>query len=252
LFSEFCAYFAGRKRTWIGILVVCLLPLFLSIRATAADYSIITIDFAPWSMDRNTGIFPDIVKEIEKRLGTNKTPRKLPLNRVLKHDAVADENYILAPVTRTVSFEKDWTWIVNVMPFEIVFVTVGGDPVDLEAASGLERILAYKNLPAYNLLVKKGFTNIDAYPWGKLALLKMLAAGRADAWCVDRSFAKFLSRGTPYEGKLVFGPPIFKSGLYIAGTKNIDPQIVNDYRKVFEEIRVEGIVDEIIIKYLGE
>ena len=252
MFSEFCSYLAGRKTTWIGILVACLLPLFFSIRATAADYSIITIDFAPWSMDGTTGIFLDIVKEIEKCLGTNNIPRKLPLNRVLKNYAIANEHYILAPVSRTESFEKDFTWIVDVMPFEIVFVTVGGDPVNLEAASGLERILAYKGLPAYNILVKRGFTNIDTYPWGKPALLKMLAAGRADAWCVDRSFARFIARGTPYESKLVFGPPFFKSGLYIAGTKNIDPEIVHDYRKTFEQIRQEGIVDEIIIKYLGE
>ena len=82
--------------------------------------------------------------------------------------------------------------------------------------------------------------------------MKMLAAGRADAWCITRTFAKFFARGTPYEGKLVFGPPIFKAGLYIAGTKNIDPKIVNDYRKVFEQIRVQGKVNEIIIKYLGK
>ena len=251
MFSEFCAYFEGRKRTWIDILVVCLLTLFLSIRATAADYSIITTDLAPWSMEGNTGIFLDIVKEIEKRLGTNTIPRKLPLNRALKHYAFANENCILFPVTRTDYFEKDFTWIVDVMPFEIVFVTVGGDPVDLEAASGLERILAYKDLPAYNILVKKGFKNIDIYPLGQPALLKMLATGRADAWCVERTFAKFFARGTPYEGKLVFGPPIFKAGLYIAGTKNIDAEIVHDYRKTFEQIRQEGIVDEIIIKYLG-
>lgn len=203
-------------------------------------------------MDGTTGIFLDIVNEIEKRLGTNNIPRKLPLNRALRHYAVANENDILVPVTRTESFEKDWTWIVDVMPFEIVFVTVGGDPVDLETAGGLERIIAFKDLPAYNLLAQKGFTNIDTYPWGKPALLRMLAAGRADAWCVDRTFAKFFARGTPYEGKLVFGPPIFKSGLYIAGTKNIDPQIINDYRNVFEEIRAKGIVDEIITKYLGK
>jgi ABC-type amino acid transport substrate-binding protein len=252
LFSEFRAYFAGRQRTWIDILVVCLLPLFLSIRAIAADYSIVTIDFAPWSMDGRTGIFLDIVKEIENRLGTNNTPRQLPLNRALKYDEVTNGSYILVPVTRTDSFEKDWTWIVEVMPLEIVFVTVGGDPVDLEAASGLERIIAYKNLPAYKLLAQKSFKNLDAYPWGKPALLKMLAVGRADAWCVDRSFARFIARGTPYESQLVFGPPIFKSGLYIAGTKNIAPQIVTDYRRVFEEIRQEGFVDEIIIKYLGE
>ena len=157
MFSACWVYFAGRKRIGIEVLVAFLLTLLFPICATATDYNILTTDLAPWSMEGNTGIFQNIVKEIEKRLGTNKIPRNLPLNRALKQYDLTNEKYILFPLTRTDAFENDFTWIVNVMPFEIVFATIGGDPVGLETARGFERILAYKDLPAHNLLVEKGF-----------------------------------------------------------------------------------------------
>ena len=252
MFSECCLYLTGRERVCIEIPVAFLLILFSPMLSTAADYNIITTNLAPWSMDENTGIFQDIVIEIEKRLGTNNIPRELPLNRALKYYALADENYIIFPLARTDSFEKDYTWIIDVMPFEIVFATVGGNPVDLETARGLKNILAYQDLPAYNFLVEKGFKNINIYPFGKSSPLTMLSNGRADAWCIERTFARFFAKGTPYDGKLVFGPPIFKTQLYIAGSKNIASEIVSDYRKVFEEIRTEGIEDKIMIKYLSK
>ena len=252
MFSGSSRYFVFRKRLCIETPVFFLLILFLcSIPATAADYNIVTADLPPWSTKGTAGIILDIVKEIEKRLGTSNIPHELPWMRAQKN-TLENDNYLIFPLTRISSREEDFTWIVDVMPFETVFVTVGSNSVDLETARGLKTILVYQNHPAYHFLVEKGFNNIRVYPYGVTALLKMLANGRADAWFVERSFARNFVIGTPYEGSLVFGPPAVTSRIYIAGSKRISPKIVSAYRGIFDELKKEGFVDKIMIKYLGK
>jgi len=69
----------------------------------------------------------------------------------------------------------------------------------------------------------------------------MLMAGGADAWFSDPNFAECALRGTPHLDRLIFGPPIVEKSLYIAGAKNLSPQLIQAYRNIFEEIKAEGL-----------
>lgn len=250
MLSTFRVHFTDLKSIRVIILMI-FTELYIFCSFAAADYTIVTADLPPWSINGETGIFPDIVAEIEKRLGTGHRPRELPWSRAQKY-AMKNDNYLIFPLTRTVDREKQFTWIIEVMSYTMLFITVGGDPVDLETARSLKTILVHQDAPPYYVLDRKGFKNLDPHPYGAAPLAKMLVGGHGDAWFSDRNFAKYCVKGTPYEGKLVFGPPISEHQLYIAGSLNMAPDIVTAYRKAYKEIRTEGIVDKIMIKYLGE
>ena len=139
MFSGSSRYFVFRKRLCIETPVFFLLILFLcSIPATAADYNIVTADLPPWSTKGTAGIILDIVKEIEKRLGTSNIPHELPWMRAQKN-TLENDNYLIFPLTRISSREEDFTWIVDVMPFETVFITVGSNSIDR-----LDRVIDFR------------------------------------------------------------------------------------------------------------
>jgi ABC-type amino acid transport substrate-binding protein len=138
------------------------------------------------------------------------------------------------------------------MPYEMLFITLGGGPLDLETARGLKTVLVHQDAPPYLFLVEKGFKNLYTLPFGAGPLMNMLLAGRGDAWFSDRHFARYAVRGTQHEGQLTFGPPVVEEHLYIAWSRSNSPEVVSAYRSVFDEIRPEGIVDKIMVKYLGK
>lgn len=231
-------------------LILLLMPYSTSVRA--ADYEIITTNLPPWSIQGKTGIFPDLVKEIEKRLGNNHQPQNLPWSRAQRMAKNNNDNYIIFPMTRTPNRENTYKWIVKVMPTQLVFGTLGPHQKDLETARDLHSILVHQDSPPYYFLAKKGFKNLTKSPFGVSAIPKMLEIGRADAWFTALAIMKYATHGTSLEGRLNFSPSVNEAWLYIAGSKNISEELANDYRMAFKTIKAEGMYDQIIQKYLGK
>lgn len=221
------------------------------IMAGGPDYQIVTSDLPPWSIKGRSGIFPDIIAQIEKRLGTNHQPMELPWSRCQIY-AKANDNSLIFPLTRTASREQEYTWIVEVMSNSLAFVSLRGEPIDMEAARKLDEILVHQDAPPYLILLDKGFSNLHTKPAGAgIDFLKMLATGHGDAWFCPPDLARYSARGTEFEGRLVFGPPVGENKLFIAGSKNISPVIVSRYRRAFGDLAAEGTIDIIMGRYLG-
>lgn len=237
---------------WVVYLSMMALPCHDFALAGGADYQIVTGHLPPWSIKGGSGIFPDIIALIEKRLGTQHQPVELPWSRSQIY-AKANDNYLIFPLTRTEGREKEYTWIVEVMSNSLAFVSIKGDPVDMESAKQLNKILVHQDSPPFQLLLDKGFANLHTKTMGAgIVFLKMLDKGHGDAWFCPPDLARYSAMGTEFENRLIFGPQVGKNKLYIAGSKKISPVIVSNYRRVFAELVAEGSIDRIMKRYRGE
>ena len=216
------------------------------------DYKIVSGHLPPWSFNDGSGIHADIVAEIEKRIGSNKTVKYQPWSRA-QRTALDYGNYIIFPLTNNKEREDLYQWVVPVMSAEFQFVTYGGKPVDIEQAKTLKVVLCAQNTPPHMWLKTNGFTNIKTTVIAPLVALRMLRAGRGDAWLSNKTVAQYSSTiDDSLRGKFVFGPPVFQSKSYIAFTKKFPPIIIEKYKNAFAEIKADGTYKKIIKKYLKE
>lgn len=233
--------------------IICYLFLLVFIVTPASfckdDYVIVTGDLPPWSLAGKSGIMADIVHEIERRLKRNNKSTNLPWSRAQKN-ALASSNHIIYPLTRTTNRETKYTWIIKVMPSTLAFATIGGKGVGLEEAKKADSVLVHQDSPPFYFLDKHGFKNLQKIADGGKPILRMMEYGRSKIWFAETNIARYVSKGTKLEGKLVFGPPQSSYWMYIAGSKNISKEIVRDYQRVFKTIKADGTFDKIMNKYM--
>jgi len=225
----------------------------------STEYNITTANLPPWSYDDGkSGIFADIVIEIEKRLGTNHQPKAVPWNRALMY-VNSKNDYLMFPLTRTPEREKNYKWIVKIMPYTVSFVTFAGEKIDFEKARQLDAILVHQNSYPFHILEDKEFKNIEKTThWfmygskqGVSSIIRRMEIGRVDAWFEATSVIKHITKGMENANKLVYGPTVVTdSWLYIVGSRSLSDELVNDYRNTFKEIKADGTFDRIMSKYI--
>ncbi|NQZ69925.1 MAG: transporter substrate-binding domain-containing protein [Lentisphaeria bacterium] len=220
------------------------------------NYSIVTSNLPPWSMHDRTekiaesGIFVDITNEIEKRLGSSIQARSIPWERAQNMTQESD-NHIIFPLTRTESREDKYTWIIKVMPQDLVFANFSGKALDLKSATDEKLILVHKESPPNYVLRSNKFTNMHETTDGSKQIVKMLLAKRADTWFSAKSLIQYSIKNTQLEKRVKYGPPIKRGVQYIAASKDMPEDIVLAYRKAFKELEEKGIIQMIFLKYLG-
>jgi polar amino acid transport system substrate-binding protein len=245
MFRHYCLYFRKKHIAAVLLWIACI-PCAM---AGNNKIEILTTDLPPWSIQGQSGIFVEIVQEIERRIGTNTPIQALPWSR---SQAIAkdSENTIIFPLTRNKLREADYTWIADVMPVNLVFATYQGAAWDIDSAHKLNSIIVHQDSPAHLYLKEHGFSQFIALTTNMGTAPIMLASGHGDACFHDILLLKYMLKGTPLAGKMVFGPSYTAGRLYIAGSKNLSPEIINLYRKTFAELKADGTVDKIIAKYV--
>ena len=217
----------------------------------ASDYTILTTHLPPWSIQGESGIFPDLANEIERRLGSSHKPKVLPWSRAQKY-AKAESNILIFPLSRVPIREKHYKWIIKVMPIRFAFGSFKSPALDLDKARKLKRILVHQDAPPYYFLIERGFNNLFKKHEGVETMIGMLKAGRADAWFTSPVLMKYAIHGTSSEGHLNIGPSENEVWLYIAGSKDFPEKLANDYRLAFKAIKTSGMYEKIIQKYIGK
>ncbi len=225
--------------------------------ATAAADShaitLVTAHLLPYSIQegREQGLMVELVREIEQRLGTNRPIRFLPWPRAVRN-ARSSPNHIIFPLSRTPEREPDFDWAIEVTQIDLVFVTLNGQHLDLEQARRLDAIAVQQNTPFEQYLRQQGFSNLVITTSAAAIPIRMLRAGRVDAWFTARDLATYSMREQFVTEPISYSDPITSANIYIALSPEFPAELRQAYQRTFEAMRQDGTTQRIIGHYLDK
>ncbi len=244
------------------MLLTCLLNLAASGMADAAtdssstsseahDITLVTAHLLPFSIQegRQQGFMVELVREIERRLGTNRPVRFLPWPRAYRN-ALLSPNHVIFPLARIPEREADFDWAIQVAPLTPVFVTLNGKRLNLQTARQQGAIAVQQNSPFEQYLRKRGFTNLVITTSAAPIPIRMLRAGRVDAWFTARDLAAYSMREQFVTEPITYSEPIFSVNIYIALSREFPAELRQVYLDAFHEMKKDGTVDRIMGDYL--
>jgi len=235
----------------IGVIILLFLFGSSIYRPVYADspVKLLTADLSPFSIKdkQRPGFMVEIVRAIEQRLGRKADIRFLPWPRAQRR-ALTHPNKVIFPVTRISARETRYSWLIDVVPMELVFVTKNGHKLSLDEARKLRWISVQQDTPFDHFLRENGFRNLTPSPLGAKNHVKRLASGRVDAW--------FTARVLAYEGLKGYHPdyftmsdPVVRYQVYIAASKDFPEDLKQRYRLVYAALKADGTIDKILHKY---
>ena len=213
------------------------------------EIELVTSDLSPYSIEvgLRPGFFVEIVSHIEDRLGTNRPIDFFPWPRA-QMLAGTQGNRLIFPLTRTPQREDYFNWLIDVASLDYVFITLDGKEISLKEARKLDRITVQQSTPFESFLKAQGFTNIVSSPNASDTHIRLLTAGRVNAWFTAKDLADYAL----LENNILnatFSEPIETSRVYIATSQEFPAELAENYRRIFAELKSDGTVDHILRQY---
>ncbi|KAF1020958.1 MAG: hypothetical protein GAK37_03519 [Pseudomonas sp.] len=238
--------------------------LFLASAARAEEPSdaplvLLTENFPPYNMAKNgknfakdeniEGIAVDIVRETFKRAGIayNLTLR-FPWERVYKL-ALEKPGYGVFVMARVPEREALFKWVGPIGPDDWVLLAKADSPLELNSLAQAKgyRVGAYKGDVIALSLEKQGLNPVIVLRDQDNA--QKLMAGQLDLWATGDPAGRYLARQMGITGlKTVLR---FNSAeLFLALNKNVPDETVAKLQAALDQLRKEGVVDQIMARYL--
>lgn len=231
-------------------LAFCLYP--LTCWSTAPpDIRLVTAHLLPYSIQegRQQGFMVELVREIERRLETNRPVRFLPWSRAIR-DTQLSPNHVIFPLTRTPEREAHFDWAIEVAPIHLVFVTLNGRKLDLVQARRLDAIAVQQDTPFEQYLRQQGFTNLVVTTSAAPIPIRMLRAGRVQAWFTARDLAAYSLKEQFVSEPASYSAPITSGSVYIALSREFPAALRQAYLHTFDEMKRDGTFQHIMDQYL--
>jgi len=245
-------------------LVLASATLLLSAASRAADTSdtslvLLTENFPPYNMAKNgknfaqgdniNGIAVDIVREMFKRAGINYSlTLRFPWERIYKL-ALEQPGYGVFVMARLPDREKLFKWVGPIGPDDWIMLAKPDSKIILENLGQARqyKIGAYKGDAIAETLAKQGLAPLVVLRDQDNA--KKLLGGQIDLWATGDPAGRYLARQEGITGlKTVLR---FNSAeLYMALNKDVPDEIVTKLQTALDQLRKEGVVDEIMGRYL--
>jgi polar amino acid transport system substrate-binding protein len=244
---------------WLG----CGLLLASAARAEtdSSDYSVVllTENFPPYNMaingknfaqeDSIDGIAVDIVKEMFKRAGVQYSlTLRFPWDRIYKL-ALEKPGYGVFVTARLPERESQFKWVGPIGPDDWVMLARADSKITLETLNDARKykIGAYKGDAIAETLTKQGLKPVVVLRDQDNA--KKLVSGQIDLWATGDPAGRYLARQDGVTGlKTVLR---FNSAeLYLALNKDVPDEAVAKLQAALEQMRKDGVVDEIMGRYL--
>jgi len=193
----------------------------------------------------------EIVKEIQKRVGSHEQIKVFPWARAYKM-ALEKENVVLFGMTHTKDREDKFKWIGPLATKRDILVAKKDSGIvinSLEDAKKVKRIGTLRDDTRERLLKSHGFTNLESVS-DEQKNAKKLAAGRIDLWTYKKPGLKTVCElaGVDYnEFEEVFH--LRKIDLSIAFSKKTSDSIVEKWRNAFNEMLNDGTIQRIRNKW---
>ena len=220
---------------------------------------LLTENFPPYNMARNgknfaqdeniNGIAVDIVREMFKRADvTYSLTLRFPWERVYKL-ALEKPGYGVFVMARLPDREKLFKWVGPIGPDDWIMLAKADSKIRLETLDDARKfkIGAYKGDAIAETLTKQGLKPIVVLRDQDNA--KKLVSGQIDLWATGDPAGRYLARQDGVTGlKTVLR---FNSAeLYLALNKDVPDETVAKLQAALDQLRKEGVVDDIMAKYL--
>jgi polar amino acid transport system substrate-binding protein len=226
-----------------------------------ADTSLVllTENFPPYNMAKNgknfaqdeniNGIAVDIVREMFKRAQINYSlTLRFPWERVYKL-ALEKPGYGVFVMARLPDREKLFKWVGPIGPDDWIMLARADSKITLESLDQARKykIGAYKGDAIAETLTKQGLAPVVVLRDQDNA--RKLVRGQIDLWATGDPAGRYLARQDGVIGlKTVLR---FNSAeLYLALNKNVPDEVVAKLQAALDQLRKEGVVDDIMAQYL--
>lgn len=225
----------------------------------ATDLVLLTENFPPYNMAKNgknfaqdeniNGIAVDIVREMFKRTDiTYSLTLRFPWERIYKL-ALEKPGYGVFVMARLPDREKLFKWVGPIGPDDWIMLAKADSKITLDTLDQARKykIGAYKGDAIAETLAKQGLKPIVVLRDQDNA--RKLVNGQIDLWATGDPAGRYLARQDGVTGlKTVLR---FNSAeLYLALNKDVPDEIVAKLQAALDQMRKEGVVDDIMAKYL--
>ncbi|ATE80163.1 MULTISPECIES: substrate-binding periplasmic protein [Pseudomonas] len=220
---------------------------------------LLTENFPPYNMAKNgknfaqdeniNGIAVDIVREMFKRADIPYSlTLRFPWERIYKL-ALEKPGYGVFVMARLPDREKLFKWVGPIGPDDWIMLAKADSKITLESLDQARKykIGAYKGDAIAETLAKQGLKPIVVLRDQDNA--KKLANGQIDLWATGDPAGRYLARLDGVTGlKTVLR---FNSAeLYLALNKDVPDETVAKLQAALDQLRKEGVVDDIMARYL--
>ena len=234
--------------------VVAAMFLLAAHSALSSELTILTENLPPLNYLENdvlVGPSVEIVKEIQRRVGSNEPIQVYPWARAYKI-ALEEKNVILFGMTYTKVREDKFKWVGPIATKRDILVAKKGSGIkinSLEDAKKVKRIGTLRDDTREHLLKSHGFTNLESVSDEQLNA-KKLALGRIDLWAIKIPGLRTVCdlAGVDYtEFEEVYH--LREIDLMIAFSKKTSDSIVQKWEDTFHEMLGDGTVMQIQKKW---
>ncbi|MGE8069103.1 substrate-binding periplasmic protein [Pseudomonas sp. NPDC089569] len=227
--------------------------------STDTGLVLLTENFPPYNMAKNgknfaqdeniNGIATDIVREIFKRADISYSlTLRFPWERVYKL-ALENPGYGAFVMARLPDREHLFKWVGPIGPDDWIMLARADSPITLESLDDARKykIGAYKGDAIAMTLAKQGLK--PAVVLRDQDNAKKLVSGQIDLWATGDPAGRYLARQEGVSGlKTVLR---FNSAeLYLALNKEVPDETVAKLQAALDQLRKEGVVDDIMARYL--
>lgn len=195
------------------------------------------------------GIVGDVALQAIALAGYSAHPVSPPWPRAQREVSIG-KDLLIAPLTRTQSRENNYTWIAPILTMDRAFFSLDRSVDSFDEARKAFRLIAVGIGTAQETrLREEGFPDSQIYPL-KIGdnPAQMLLKGRVDAWFNGVPESQYIWRQLT-DRPLVMGRVLMTANLYLACSKDCDPQIVNKLRTAIDTLEKDGTIDRIEAQY---
>ncbi|AVO56741.1 substrate-binding periplasmic protein [Pseudomonas chlororaphis] len=220
---------------------------------------LLTENFPPYNMAKNgknfaqgeniNGIAVDIVREMFKRAGINYSlTLRFPWERIYKL-ALEQPGYGVFVTARLPDREPLFKWVGPIGPDDWIMLARDDSKIALQSLEQARkyRIGAYKGDAIAETLAKQGLKPLVVLRDQDNA--RKLVGGQIDLWATGDPAGRYLARQEGVTGlKTVLR--FHSAQLYLALNKEVPDETVTRLQAALDQLREEGVVEEIMGRYL--
>lgn len=228
--------------------LACLMPL----KATAGQFTMQVIIYPPLAYFDDgyiNGVVPEVVREIQKRVGNTDQMAATPWLRGYELTQ-KQPDHTLFPIVRIPKRENLFKWVGPIFMEGDYFFKRADNPLEvdsIEDARRVERIAVRKDGYTHHTLEENGFTNLDVGP-SYDSSYKKLNQGRVDLVLMgERTYYHMVqSAGIDPKRFQRTNCKFAESGAWIAFSKDVPDSVIERWQQALDELKQEGLFMEIM------